>query len=266
MSKVLKNALAGYGYNLVALPKEGIAPLLLLYKNKRDVSSSGNNIDKLFALADSPPPIVSKNNATLNLQQNSTVSFDGKAGVDFLDWLLQKLKMGKLSGNINADHINSLQISYQNVFEDNVSLLELDNFISGSEPKVDQFNTFKEKLKDSELFVINSVLKSNSFSVSAQNENGQKIDLEATIKGIVDADVNVARSKKDEVLLEYKNATPIVFAFKAQKIIYDHKKWWQFFKKGDAKFRIKDEHGVVLKDESGFPTQSLQETNELINI
>ena len=266
MSKVLKNALSAYGYNLVALPKEGIAPLLLLYKNKRDVSSSGNNLQKLFAIADSPPPIISEDNTTLSLQQKSTVSFDGKAGINILDWLLQKLKMGKLSGDFHMNHINSLEISYQNVLEDHVSLLELDNFISGSEPEVEQFNTFKEKLKDSELYVINSVLKSNSFSISAQNENGQKVDLEATIKGIVDADVNVERSKKDEVLLEHKNATPIVFAFKAQRIIYDHKKWWQFFKKGDAKFRIKDEQGVVLKGEGDFPTQSLEENNLLINI
>ncbi|MDT0687019.1 gasdermin [Autumnicola psychrophila] len=266
MSKVLKNALSQYGYNLVALPKEGIVPLLLLYKNKKDVSSSGNNLDKLFAIADSPPPIVSENNTTLSLQQNSTVSFDGKAGINILDWLLHKLKMGKLSGEFNMNHINSLEISYQNVLEDHVSLLELDNFISGSEPEVEQFNTFKEKLKDSELYVINSLLKSNSFSISALNGNGQKVDLEATIKGIVDADVNIERSKKDHVVLEHKNATPIVFAFKAQRIIYDHKKWWQFFKKGDAKFRIKDEQDVVLKGDSDFPTQSLKKNNELINI
>lgn len=266
MSKVLENALATYGYNLVALPKEGIGPLLLLYKNKRDVSSSGNNINKLFAIADSPPPIVSKDNITLSLQDHTRVEFDGKAGINFLDWLLKKLKMGKLSGNLDASQIHALQISYQNVLEDHVSVLELDNYLSGSEPQVAQFNTFKEKLKHSELYVINAVLKSNSFSISAQEENGQKVDLETNIKGIVDAMVNISRSKKDEILLEHKSATPIVFAFQAQRIIYDHKKWWQFFKKADAKFRIKDEHGVVLKDESGFPTQALEADKELIDI
>ncbi len=266
MSKVLKNSLAEYGYNLVKLPKEGIEPLLLLYKNKRDVNSGGKNIDWLFAVTDSPLPSVSKNNVTVDIQENALVSYNGELGLKLLEQLLEKLKMGNLSGKLDANSMHSIQIRYQDVLEDNVSVIELDSFISGSEPDVKEFNSFKEKLKDSDLYVINSVLKSNSFSISAQDENGQKVDLEAKLKGVVDADVHVGRSHKDEVVLKHEKATPIVFAFKAQRIIYDHKKWWQLFKKKEAKFRIKDQQGVVLKDESSYPTQPLNQNDELIDI
>lgn len=266
MSKVIKNKLAEYGYNLVALPKEGVAPLLLLYKNKKDVSLAGGPVSMLFAIADDPPPVPSLNNKVASLQSNSSVTFDAQAGINILGWLLKKLKMGKLGGEINVDSMRSMEISYENVLEDSVSLLELDNFLSGSDPKVDNFNTFKDRLMDSDLYVVNAVLKSNSFSVSAENKNGQKMDLETTIKGIVDADVNVKRGKNSSVTLNHDEGPPLVFAFKAQQIVYDHKKWWQFFKKDEAGFRIKDEQGIVLKDESGFPTRPLQQDDELVDI
>jgi hypothetical protein len=266
MAKVLKNLLSDYGYNLVALPKEDIAPLLLLYKNEDGVSSVESKLQQLFIIEDVAPPVITKNKTVTSINGSATVIFDGESGFSMLDWLLQKLHMGKLSGKLNLANNNKVTISYENIKEDKVSLLDLDNFISGSVPDATRFHSFKQKLENSELYVINAVLKSNSFSIAVEDQNGQQVDMNATVKGIVDASVNISHSKKNAITLQHNDATPVVFAFKAQRIIYDEKKWWQFFKKDEANFHIKDQQGVILKNEDDFPTAPLKTNADLIDL
>lgn len=267
MAEVLKNLLSDYGYNLVALPKEDIAPLMLLYKNGHAVSAVESTVDKLFAIADAALPVVKKNKAVTSIDGGASVVFDAEGGVSMLDWLLKTLKMGKLSAKTELDITHKVKITYENVKEDKVDLLALDRFISGSNPLEGKFNSFKEKLMESELYVINNVLKSNSFSVAIEDAAGTKVDIEATIKGIVDANVDISRGKNNEITLKNTNIdTYIVFAFKAQRILYDQKKWWQFFKKDDAKFHIKDQQGVILRDEGKYPTQPLKMGNLEVDI
>lgn len=266
MPKVLKNLLSGYGYNLVALPKEDIAPMLLLYKNDGGVSSTESDLQKMFKIADSAPPRLVKNKKVIDIVGNASITFDSEAGVNILDWLLQKLKMGKLSAKLELDTKSIVKISYTNIIEEKVNLLELDNYISGSEPDIDSFNTFRKKLENSELYVVSSVLKSNAFSIAVEDGNNQALDVEASVKKIVDVNVDVKRDANNVITLQHKEVIPIVFAFKAQRIIYNKKKWWQFFNKDEAQFHIKDQQGLVLKDESNFPTSPLDEGESLIDI
>lgn len=267
MAKVLKNLLSDYGYNLVALPRQDIAPLMLLYKNGDAVSAAESTLQKLFKTADAPPPELIKDKIVTSINGNATVIFDSDAGFSMLDKLLQALKMGKLSAKTSLEALHKITITYENVLEDKVDLLDLDNFISGADPIKEGFNTFRTKLEKCELFVINNILKSNSFSISAEDATGAKLDIEATVKGVVDANVDISKNKNNAITLKHSNtATYIVFAFKAQKIIYDHKKWWQFFKKEDAKFHIKDEQGIILKGEEDFPTVPLQQGDDTVEI
>ena len=98
------------------------------------------------------------------------------------------------------------------------------------------------------------MLKSNAFTVTVTDKNGQHVDVEATVKGVLEANVDFNRNKNNSITLKHANEAPVVFAFKAQRIIYDAKQWWEFFRKEEAFFRIKDQQGVVMKGESDFPT------------
>ena len=266
MAKVLKNLLSDYGYNLVALPKEDIAPLLLLYKNDDAVSSTESNLQKLFKIEDSAPPNIIKKKKVIDIDGAVNFTFNAEGGISMLDWLLKKLQMGKLSGKLKLDAKSKVKFSYKDINEEKVNLLDLDNFISGSEPDKDSFNTFKKKLENSELYVVNAVLKSNAFSIAVEDGNNQALDVEASVKKIVDVNVDVTRGENNVITLKHKEAIPIVFAFKAQKIIYNRKKWWKYFNKEEARFHIKDQQGLVLKDESDFPTSPLAEGVTLIDI
>jgi hypothetical protein len=104
------------------------------------------------------------------------------------------------------------------------------------------------------------------FSITVVDKAGQHVDIEATVKGIVNANVNVTRQKDNSITLKHDGENPVVFGFKAQQIIYDKKKWWQFGKKDEAKFRIKDQQGEVLKGDSDLPTHSLKMGDELVTL
>ncbi|MBK9984677.1 MAG: hypothetical protein IPP15_20320 [Saprospiraceae bacterium] len=86
MSKVLQNQLADYGYNLVALPKADIKPLLLLYKNNDIVSSVESSMIKLFKIADSAPPLVIHDTSVADIAGSANIKFDADAGINILDW------------------------------------------------------------------------------------------------------------------------------------------------------------------------------------
>jgi hypothetical protein len=266
MLKILKNQLEEYGYNAIALPKEGIHPLLLLYKNSDAVSSTDSDLFQLFGIEDAPPPPVLHEEAVAAIVGSANLTYSAESGVSLLDWLTKKLNLGKLGANIKLNGNYKVQISYEDITEDKVSLLALDNFISGSAPDVSRFNAFKQKLENSELYVVSSVLKSSAFSISVLDDNGQEVDADVIVKNIADIKASAERKKNKSYTLKNENAEKLAFAFKAQRIIYDKKSWWQFFKKEEAKFRIKDQQGMVLKNEDDYPTNELNENTSAVDL
>ncbi len=266
MAKVLKNLLSDKGYNLIELPKEDIAPLLLLYKNGNDVSSVESPVQRLFKTGDSAPPTVIKDKTVSDVEGVANITYDAKGGVEILGWLLKKLKMGNLCGKLKLDKTSTVKICYENVTEDKVSLLDLDNFITMGQPDLTGFYTFKEKLQDSELYIVTATLKSNTFSVVVEEENGQQVKIDATLKAVLDASVDVSHNKDNAMTLKHKGIVPLVFAFKAQQILYTQKRWWQFLKSEEADFHLKDLKGITLKGEEDFSTSPLFMDTISVNI
>jgi hypothetical protein len=253
MSKILKNLLADYGYNLVALPKADIKPLALLSEEADSVNALGNSLEELFEIDEVAPPQVSRNIQVSDLFGSTSVSYEARSGISVLHWLLDKLKMGKLEGKASFDSNKILTIKYENVLEDKVNLLDLDNFLSGSAPNDKRFNTYRQRLENSELYVISSILKSNAFTVTLEDKNGTTLDLDATIKGILEVGANVQTNKQNAITIKNENESPLVFAFKAQRLLYIIKEWWDLFNKDQAVLRIRIQTGIVLKDESNYP-------------
>ena len=103
MSKILKNFLADYGYNAVALPKSDIRPLLLLCKDGENVSPLESPITTLFAPGDMAPPTLITGTVTGEVAASASLSFDSETGISVLGWLLDKLKMGKLDAKVGLD-------------------------------------------------------------------------------------------------------------------------------------------------------------------
>jgi len=257
MNKIIRNFLADYGYNVVALPKADLAPLILLSEESGSVSSLDSPITDLFTATQGAVPEVIRNVQASAVEGAASVQYEADAGVSVLDWLMAKLHLGKLEGKLTFDGHKILHLSYEKVLEDKVNLVKLDYFITGSAPAAAEFNTFRPRLENSELYVISSVLKSNSFTVTVEDANGAQVDIAASIKGILGATQNITTSGKNSISIKNDSAVPLVFAFKAQQIIYNKKEWWQFFKKEIAGFTIRNKEGIIMRGDNAYPTVSL---------
>lgn len=268
MANVLQTQLAEYGYNLVALPKAEIWPLMLLYKvSDSVVSSTNDSVINFFRPTDAAPPVVNTSTNPLpEIQAAANLEFDADAGVGMLNRLLEKLGMGKASAKLKLNAGNTLEIGYENIIDEDITLLQLDNYITGATPQEGKFRTFEAKLKASELYVITEVLKSNQFSIAVKGKNGQSMNVETDVKGIVNANVNVARKMDNALSLSYSGAVPLVFAFKAQQIIYDKLSWWKAFSSEKAGFHIRDQRGIVFKGMDDFPSIPLRSGTSLLEI
>ncbi|GGA95766.1 gasdermin [Mucilaginibacter rubeus] len=255
MSIALKNIFAEHGYNLVSLPKSDIKPLLLLYKVGSDVSSAQSQVTTLFPADEIPAPAIKKNIDVMPIVGKAEVAFDAKAGLNFLEGLLSNFKKGKAAAKIKISDEDVLTFSFQDIKEDSIDLLALDRFISGTAPDISRFTAFGEKLKKSELFIINAVLKSTSFTIKITDKSGQDVDVEAQIKGMAEANVKMSRAKNNSITLSHKDEQlPLIFAFRAQRIKYDQPAFWSTKK---AKFRIIDQPDVVLRDTGNIVTEPL---------
>lgn len=266
MHTILKTQLEGTGFNVVALPKTGIDPLLLLYQNNGELTSAGGSLQTLFPIGDAAPPQVKRNAMVPAMQDKSTVQYDFDLGVSVLDGLLTKLKLGKLGigGGLHQD--KTVSISYENILTDEVDLLHLDNYLNSSSPTREKFYTFREKLENSEMYVLTATLKSDSFTATIAKKNSQELELDATVKAILDANVDWKRNKDHSVSLTHKKETPVIFAFKAYQILYDKKKWWEFGRTEEVIFRIKESQNTIFKSEEGFPARQLDLGNRAADI
>ena len=237
------------------MPNSGITPNLLLYQAGEGVTSAGSTLFTLFPVDDVAPPALNPETDVTPLIGKAEASFDAKAGVNFLQSLLEKLNMGKASFKAKLDDKDTLTFSFQDVKESSIDLLALDAFISGTPPDLEKFRSFSEKLKASELYVVTSVLKSNTFSVAITDKSGQNVSAEASLKGVLDAQVQVGHGSNHSITLSHKNKqVPLVFAFKAQRIIYDKPSFWTGKPGG---FHIVKAIDVVMRNKGNYNTEPL---------
>ena len=254
------------GYNMVALPKPDIAPLQLLSQEGAHVSSLESSLQELFIADVAPVPATIADTEVPNLQGQKALTMGAKTGLNFLGNILKSLNLGGLKTQSDFNDADKIVFSFENVKEDKIKLLALDNFISGSIPDEKQFKTYTDRLKNSELFVISAVLKCNAFSIEVLDQNNQKIDIESSLKGIIEGKADFERNKDNSFKIAHQSEKNLVFAFKAVQILYDKTQWFEFWKKEQTKFTIKNQEGLVLKSEDAFPVKTLEPASELLTI
>jgi len=260
MNKEVSRVLKEKGYNVVRLPKADIESLDLLVKEESGLSSLGAKFELLFepAVSVAPPVLVD----VADIQGQDIIQFNGSLGLAFLNSFsgFSESLEANLKTKLEASNNARVSFSFKDIKEEKVNLLDLDNFLSGAIPVEGQFRTYSKKLRKSELFIITSVLKSNSISVSINKDNGQSVGLDVEAADTVNANLDLNRNISQEVeVFSVANSAPLTFAFKAVKIIYDNKKWYQFWKKDEISFTIKNEVGADLLGEEDYPVIELDE-------
>jgi hypothetical protein len=266
MSKFIQNHLADKGYELIALPKADIAPLQLLIQQQKALSAYGDSLLALFEPDEAGLPV--RQTATADFAGGQLLSADASAGIKLLSGLFSALKLNgsKLEASLSSAAGLELSFSYTDITEEKVSRMALDNFIAGAIPQKASFQRSLELLKDGELYVITSVLKSAKVEVSLSSAKSTAAELVTAVEGIADLNAQLKRAGSHGFSLSAPAGQPLAFAFQAAKILYDKPRWFQFWNRKEAGFRIKDQSGMVLKAPEDFPISPLRTEAGVVDI
>lgn len=257
MSGVLKNMLKEQGYEMIALPKEGLKPLQLLLKSGNELREYGGSLLDLFEPDEAGLPV--KKRTTSGFSGQKVLATDASTGVDFLKQLFQALGLrdSVIEGQLTIGKHHNLSFSFQNIEEERVPLIGLDNFIRGAIPKKAGFQASVERLKSSELYIITHILKSDTFSIDFSSDRGVDGELKGALEKLAKLEAKITHSKDNQISLAVPEGKELAFAFRAVRILFNRKRWFEFWQNEEG-FRIKDQQGLVLKSgEEDFPADYL---------
>lgn len=266
MIQFFRTHLKEQGYLFVALPKPDLAPLQLLIQDKNDLKEYDGRLLDLFEPDESPFPLKSRNLPDFSGEQ--LIQTNWLAGFNLLNGLFKLFQQesSKVLTTLNGIKGLTLSFAYENIEEERVSEQALDNFLFNALPKKEGFERSVKRLKNGELYVITSVLRSNQFTVSLDCSSEDKGKVEAALDKLLDIQANIERKKGNSFVLKTNGGQHFVFACRAAQIIYNKDHWFKFWKKDEKGFRIEQREGMIVRDESDFKVRRLQIDGDLLKL
>ncbi len=243
MSDRLSKLLNEHGFSFVKMPRP-IQLLDLFAKDSRGHLISIGNITDLFLKKAEPLP-----ENTLNQPVPSEIGglidkkVDMKLSINLLKGFLPE-SVGVESAFSNANNIN---FSFNDAKLDSTSLIQLDIFINDANIQ-EKSQTFKDKLKDSEIYVVTDVLKSKSFSVEALGANDTSIALDGPeIEKIIEANAKLKRTSENKAKIVYEGDNNLAIGIRAAQI-HNNKSWLMPWK--DLSFSLRSGKTHQVRGES----------------
>lgn len=213
-----------WGYNVVKLPRAGIEPL--------DLIGTDQTTQWLGTLASvwtskNPAPIPSPPRAAATVNGQKTDALELSLGLSVLANALSAFGATVPSLNVAYTSASKVQFSYTGVTLTVVSPLDAGNYLAGGTLQTD--NPTVQRYFDNPdctAYLITSVLKSDSISVTATDEHGTGITVDVpAISQLVGAKVGVKPSAAGSSTLTFTGPEAVTFGFAVQQIAYTDGKW-----------------------------------------
>lgn len=205
-----------FGYNVVKLPRAGIDPLDVVGRD-----DTTQLLGPLSAVWKStlPPPTPNPPQAAVNVNGQKTDKIDLKFGLKILENALKAFGATVPSLGVAFNRARSVTFDFVNVTSTTVEPFDAGNYLAAGD-----LNTANPVVQhyfgdDAEAFLIIDVLKSDSITVTATDENGADISLDVpAIQATVGASVTVSKSASSSSTITFKGPTPVTFGFAALEI------------------------------------------------
>jgi hypothetical protein len=261
---------SNYGYNLVALPTSGLLPLQVLYKKHEgmigwfknlfdaiELSNSNSILSEFIYSKRHPFPQTIENEVDNNLKNSFSKHLQAEGKVDLM---LKALNITSLNEEEKTKLKVLLKSTTDSTFqlggdakEITINHRALDSFVTGAEIQKNLGDTFRKRLKGSDLYIVTSVLMSNSFALTSKNETEKSVNASfSELKAIVEGNSKMKVQKKDNTSIEFEGKEPIVFAFKAVQLKLDRNE------ANEPAFMIQDKNGLVVKSANKLPLNYLK--------
>jgi hypothetical protein len=259
-----------YGYNLVALPTSGLKPLQVLYKKQEgiigwikhlfhdmELSNSNSELNEFIVSKRHSFPQVIENKVDSDLKNSFSENLQSEAKIDVVlkalgSNLLSDGEKNKLKVLLKETNNAAFELG-GDAKEITINHRALDSFVTGANVHEDLGDTFRKRLKGSDLYIVTSVLMSNSFTLTSQNEATQSMNASfSEVKEIVEGSTKMKVQTKENSSIQFEGKEPIVFAFKAVQLKWDRNEF------NEPAFMVQDKNGLVVKSANKLPLNYLK--------
>jgi hypothetical protein len=231
--------LKDFGYCLVKYPKSDLQPLRIFEKSNIGLTDAGNLKD-IFEESDQPIPSIHKNKPRADISNIQSAFINFNTGFNFLKDFLQAMSCLTIGLDLAFNKANAIQFEFNNVKEDYLEPAKLDIYLRNTPTKE---SGYIAKMKDEKIYIITSVLKCESFTISLQDKSKSFVKVELPeIKDIIKGDVKLTTKGDNTEKVSFDGEVSLAFAAKLHQVLFI-----------ENNFTLKPVEGKVLKSEDDFP-------------
>jgi hypothetical protein len=213
------NWLEPYHFTAVGLPRRDLAPGDVVYRSNGGFDQKVGNLPMLFDLSPGLPALTS-GEPTGSIARSFEKKVEAGFGLKILGALFGGGTSSKLGADLEAKRAKSISVTYEDVTQDSLAVLELQSWLERAKIKTSRQAT--DWLNDEKLAAVTAVLRTAKLSIVAQTENGVAIQLSVPeIQGIVAGDAKVSAQSSDSSKITFTGKEPIAFGFQAFVMLFD---------------------------------------------
>jgi hypothetical protein len=211
------NWLKQYRFTAIELPRRDLAPADVVFRSNGAFDQKVGNLPMLFSSTPALPATRS-GEPTGSIARSFEKKVDASLGLKILGALFGGAS--KLGAGLEAKRARSLSVTYEDVTQDSLAVLELQSWLEQAQIRTSRQAT--DWLNHEKLASVTAVLRTAKLSIVAEGENGIAIDLSVPeIQGLVAGDAKVSAQSSDSSKITFTGKEPIAFGFQAYVMVFD---------------------------------------------
>lgn len=212
------NWLEEYRFTALELPRRDLAPADVLFRSNGSFDQKVGGLSMLFS-GGGNVPATSSGEPTGSIARSFEKHVEANIGFKILGALFGG-GAGKLGAGLEAKNAKTLAITYEDVTQDSLAVLELQSWLE--QAKISTSRQATEWLNKEKLAAVSAVLRTATLSIVAQRESGVAIDLDVPqIQGLVEGGAKVSAGSGDSSKITFTGKEPIAFGFQAFVMRFD---------------------------------------------
>lgn len=211
------NWLKEYGFTAIELPRRDLAPADVVFRSNGGFDQKVGSLGMLFAPTDALPSTTS-GEPTGSIARSFEKKVEAGLGLRILGALFGGAS--KLGAGLEARNAKTLAVTYEDVTQDSLAVLELQSWLERAQISTSRQAT--DWLNAEKLATITAVLRTATLSIVAERESGVAVQLDIPeIQGIVGGDAKVSAGSGDSSKVTFTGNEPIAFGFQAFVMLFD---------------------------------------------
>jgi len=215
---VADNWLKEYRFTAVELPRRDFAPADVVFRSNGNFDQKVGSLPMLFSSTPQLPATTS-GEPTGSIARSFEKKVEAGLGLKILGALFGA-GAGKLGAGLEAKNAKTLAVTYEDVTQDSLAVLELQTWLEQAQITTSRQAT--DWLNQEKLAAVTAVLRTATLSIVAQRESGVAIELDVPqIQGLVEGGAKVSAGSGDSSKITFTGEEPIAFGFQAFVMLFD---------------------------------------------